>query len=437
MNADRASVIVDELHPAGRPWRSLLPADLAASAIAVSVEVGKRLRDTASTPESGSAGCAVLFDQLDRLGPDHGWAVHSHACLTAAARTAEQAERGRLGLFGGLCEVAFAADALSRNGTRYQRLLDDLDDVIARAAAALGTTIAAQPTGLPSAAFDVIAGLAGAGAYLLRRTGRAQVDDALYEVLAGLTALCGTIDGVPNWHTLPTALVPNSPMARAYPTGVFNCGLAHGVPGPLAVLALAASAGISVPGQRAAVARVAHWLVAQRRDDAWGPNWPTGVALPDSTGTAPTAYGPTHNAWCYGSPGVARALWSASAALADPQLGELAVATMRAVYRRTPDARRIDGSPGLCHGVAGLLQITVRFAADTGDPDCVAAVPVLTAQLLSMFQPERRYGYVSIAENGPTADDPGLLDGAAGVALALLAAATDLPPMWDRTLLLS
>ncbi|CAM4395631.1 lanthionine synthetase C family protein [Nocardia ninae] len=434
MNAERASTTVDRCQ---RPWRSVLPADAALSAIAVAMEVGERLRAADSAQRPNNSGRAVLFGQLDRVLPEHEWAADSHACLAAAARTVEQAEHGYLGLFGGLCEVAFAADALSRNGTRYQRLLDGLDEAIAGSAAALGETVARTPAGLPFAAFDAIAGLAGTGAYLLCRKEEPRAGTALRAVLTGLVALCDEKDGLPNWHTPFEAMIPNTPMSRSYPTGVLNCGLAHGIPGPLAVLALAEAAGVSVAGQREAIARVARWLVAHRCDDEWGPNWPTGVALPDATGSTPPAHGPTHNAWCYGSPGVARALWLAGTTLQDNEFTEIAVATMAAVFRRPAAERRIDASSGLCHGVAGLLQITLRFAHDTGDAVFTTAAAALTAQLLAMFDPERRFGYRALAEGGPATDDPSLLDGAAGVALALLAAATDVPPSWDRTLLLA
>ncbi|MFG1796342.1 lanthionine synthetase C family protein [Nocardia sp. NPDC049149] len=423
------------LTAAERPWRSALPADLAATAVGVSVEVGERLCDTGSAGQDAS-GRAVLFGQLDRYQPGREWAARSHDSLAAAAQAVEQAKRGFFGLFGGLCEVAFAADALSRNGTRYRRLLDSVDGPICASAGGLGDAVTRTPAGLPFAAFDVISGMAGMGAYLLCRRGEPRVDTALRAVLTGLVALCGEKDGLPNWHTPFTAMVPDTPMSRSYPNGVLNCGLAHGIPGPLAVLSLAESIGVCVAGQQEAIERVARWLVDHRADDEWGPNWPTGVGIPDATGVI-AAYGPTHNAWCYGSPGVARALWLAGTVLSDKQLCDIAVDTMTAVYRRPADERRIDASPGLCHGVAGLLQITLRFAHDTGAAVFTDAATALTGQLVQMFQTQRRYGYAAIAETGPATDDPGLLDGAAGVALALLAAATDVPPSWDRTLLLA
>ena len=97
----------------------------------------------------------------------------------------------------------------------------------------------------------------------------------------------------------------------------------------------------------------------------------------------------------------------------------------------------MDRSPGLCHGIAGLLEITLRFAHDTGDPEFAAVAAELTGQLLAMHEPDRPFGYRARDDKGAKVDQPGLLDGAAGVALTLLAAATGVEPGWDGMLLLS
>jgi hypothetical protein len=108
---------------------------------------------------------------------------------------------------------------------------------------------------------------------------------------------------------------------------------------------------------------------------------------------------------------------------------------MEGVYRRPIADRWID-SPTFCHGVAGLLQITLRFAHDTGLPMFTAAACALTEQLLDLYEPDSLLGYRSLEPPG-SVDRPGLLDGAPGVALALLAAATPVEPSWDRLFLLS
>ena len=412
-----------------RPWRTALPDDLARRAAHVALDVARRLAGSTSTHdvESG-AGCAVLFGQLDQHLPGQGWDVAARDSLAAAVRAAEQLDASHVALFGGLSNLAFAANAVSRQGTRYRRLLAELDSAVTKAAVEGGAAIARRPAGLWTDAFDVISGAAGVGAYLLCRPD----DAALRAVLTGLVALCGETDGLPNWHTAADAMIPGIPITQEFPDGVFNCGLAHGVPGPMALLALAERAGVSVSGQREAIERTARWLVANRSDDQWGPGWPSGVPM---SGTKIPR--PAQNAWCYGSAGVARSLWLAGDALGDDSLRKLATDAMAAVCDRPRSARHIDRSPGLCHGVAGALQISLRFAQDTGEDVFAAAAARFTEIVLQHYDENRRFGYGSVVEDGSLADEPGLLDGAAGVALALLAGSTGIAPDWDRMLLLS
>jgi len=87
--------------------------------------------------------------------------------------------------------------------------------------------------------------------------------------------------------------------------------------------------------------------------------------------------------------------------------------------------------------MAGLLQITVRFAHDTGLTLFHDAAGALTTQLLALYEPDSLLGYRNLEVAGRWVDQPGLLDGAPGVALALLAASTHAEPTWDRLFLLA
>jgi lantibiotic biosynthesis protein len=225
-------------------------------------------------------------------------------------------------------------------------------------------------------------------------------------------------------------------MAEHYPAGNLNCGLAHGIPGPLAVMALALEAGISVDGLRAAVECTGDWIVRHRTSDQFGLNWPTVVPYTPDGVISPDRLDSSRAAWCYGTPGVARALWLAGRALNDEALRRLAIEGMAAIYRRPIPARCID-SPTFCHGVAGLLQVTLRFAYDTGLPLFTEAASALCDQLLSLYDPDRSLGFCCIEPGGNLIDKPDLLDGAPGVVLVLLAASTDVEPTWDRLFLLS
>jgi hypothetical protein len=61
----------------------------------------------------------------------------------------------------------------------------------------------------------------------------------------------------------------------------------------------------------------------------------------------------------------------------------------------------------------------------------------LTEQLLGLYEPDSLAGFRDLEQNARKVDNPGLLNGAAGVVLTLLAAAADAEPAWDRMFLLS
>ncbi|MFI1255125.1 lanthionine synthetase C family protein [Streptomyces netropsis] len=401
-------------------WTAVLPPDTAAAALDLVTTMVGRPRPTPRCvrPDlaGGGPGLALTYHQLDRCMPGLGWDAMADGCLSASVKGAERLGTTTPALFGGLGGLAFAAWSLSPDDPSFRSLHDGVVREAARRARALGGS-----HGMPVRVFDVISGVTGTGAYLLGRRHEPAARDALRAVLTALVTLCGERAGTPHWYT-PAEALRDARTREEFPHGVLNCGLAHGIPGPLALLSLALDAGVTVPGQREAVARVAGWLAAHRTDDAWGPNWP-GMAPPPGR-SAPQDPRTARASWCYGSPGVARTLWLAGTALDDASLRTLAVQALKAALRRPAAQRRVDGTPGLCHGVAGLLHITCLFASDTGDPELARAAAGLTEQLLT-------------SPAVISAEGPGYLEGAAGVVLTLLAAATEVAPTWDRPLLLA
>ena len=283
--------------------------------------------------------------------------------------------------------------------------------------------------------------MSGVGAYLLLRRGEPGTAAALRLLLGSLVELTGGDAGGPRWRTPPGHLGADE-RAR-YPGGYLNCGLAHGIPGPLAVLSLALRDGVEVRGLPAAVARTAGWLATHRTDDPSGPNWPNAVPLatrragaagPDPDPPVPVV--PARTAWCYGAPGVAAALALAGEALGQAAYRELAGAALGAALARSGEGRRID-SPTFCHGQAGLLAVTSSLARATGDPGLRRSAAAMTARLLDRFDPAAPLGYRDVEAGGRAIDQPGLLTGAPGVALALLGATSPTEPAWARLFLLA
>jgi lantibiotic biosynthesis protein len=440
-----------------RSWVALIEGEIARRALEVAKEVAKRLRSrerllAASRTAlgqtryprtvywepygiaQGDAGIALACSYLDACFPSEGWDVVGHEYLTWAVKAADEVGSPPLGLFGGLAGLAFAAWSLSRGGTRYRGLLDTVDvNLNARILVEARSLIGRHGCGVSE--FDLITGVCGVGVYFLYRGFDPPRDVGLRAILQTIVALTETTGGVPHWYT-PAHLVADESLAKLYPMGNLNCGLAHGIPGPMALMALAYEGGVRVDGLKTALVHTAEWIAQHRVFDAFGVNWPTTVPFSPDRTVSPESLDSSRAAWCYGTPGVARALWLAGRALDRDDLCQLAIEGMSAVYRRPTPERRID-SPTFCHGVAGLLQVTVRFAHDTGLSLFRDAGTSLCEQLLSLYEPDRALGFASIEPAGNFVDQPGLLDGAAGVVLAMLAATTDVRPAWDRLFLLS
>jgi len=448
----------------GCSWQPALTSGKAAAAVDIALDVATRLRERerveaavvaasrqTAYPKSthwqppgvaqGYAGLAIMSGYLNACFPDDDWDAIGHGYLELAVRDMERRSYLPAGIFGGLSGLAFAAWSLSQGGKRYRKLLAAVEEVLLPQAIGLANRLAIQKKDVSVGQFDLISGLSGVGAYLLCRKDEPHVA-ALSAVLKSLVAVTEVEEGLPRWYT-PAHLLGDEKTMPLYPNGNLNCGLAHGIPGPLGLLSLAHISGISCEGIEEAIARVATWLLQHRLDDQWGLNWPAAVRV-EANGTVLTGLSnqtalplePSRTAWCYGSPGVARALWFAGKALHNPEYQQLAIESMEAVYRRPVEVRRID-SPTFCHGVAGLLQIMLRFAHDTGLPQFAEAVQSLSDQLLSLYEPDTLLGYYNLEPGGNRVDQPGLLDGAPGVALVLLAASTPVEPSWDRLFLLS
>ena len=376
----------------------------------------------------GDAGQALLACHLDRVFPGEGWDQVAHDHLARAARAYQHLRARQWGLISGLAGLAYTSRRLG-DDRRYQHLLSELDSSIAEASLAEAARIRDR-SGVPVSSFDLISGLSGVLLALLPAPGQ-MPSAALPFVVRALCELALVECDLPAWYT-PAELLYDDDQRRQYPFGNLNLGLAHGAPGILAGLSLAALNGYWADRLEPGIRRLADWVVEYTCGTPETPSWPMVVPLRPAAGLLPVpGCDQSRDAWCYGTPGVARALYLAGAALGESAWQEMAVAAMAGVHARPMAERAID-SPTFCHGVAGLLQITLRFADDTGAPSFDQAATDLTDQILGAIDPDRPMAVANLEPGDNPVDQPGLLDGATGVCLVLLSAATDVEPTWDR-----
>jgi hypothetical protein len=218
-----------------------------------------------------------------------------------------------------------------------------------------------------------------------------------------------------------------APETRAeYPRGYYNAGLAHGIPGVIGLLGRVCDAGVARDKARSLLDGAVRWLLDQDGPESF-PYW-----------VAPGAAGDTARlAWCYGDPGVAAALLGAARHVDEPAWESAALAIARRAAELPYEESGVKDA-GLCHGSAGLAHLFNRMFHATGEPWLAEAARFWFEQTLAMRRPGHGIGgYEAWEPGGARTADRGLLTGATGIALALVAATTDIEPLWDHMLLVS
>jgi lantibiotic modifying enzyme len=293
--------------------------------------------------------------------------------------------------------------------------------------------------GVSESDYDAVSGASGILTYLITfQAEESHVQDTIERLLAYCIWLAGVDKESQRerWYVPPELLITEE-KRQLHPDGFYNCGLAHGIPGPMAALALAWLEGYRVPGQREALRCMSDWLLRYAIFDHWGINWPDVVSLHESRSFDASKLGrPTRAGWCYGAPGIASALWLVGEALEQPDLCQTAVQALEAVLRRPITERRID-SPTICHGISGLLEICLRFAQRTDSAIIHEHIPILVNQILELFNPDFPLGFRDQERARVFVDQPAWLNGVPGILLVLLAASMPVEPTWDRVLLLA
>ncbi|MBA2680954.1 MAG: lanthionine synthetase C family protein [Ktedonobacteraceae bacterium] len=364
---------------------------------------------------NGLAGIALLPLTLAPLFPEQGWLDVAGSYFARIAQETRERPLSDPGLYHGCCGIAFTLSLLAQQDCRYHNASQALLARLVRQVTSWDWR--AQPFLPGQQNFEVIGGVAGILRFLLTQRDEPEVQSALGSLLAYLIWVSEEQE---RWPHRPERL--GAIAKKHYPQGYLDLGLAHGLAGPLAALSLAVLHDYVPSGLREAIERWSTWLVDQQLAMPWGKDWPSVVPLQLHAKDC----SPTRSAWCYGTPGIARALWLAGRALADDSLCALAREALASTLRRPAGERNID-EPQICHGVAGLLLICLHFAHDdaASTPGLKEAIPLLTTALCTRW-------IASYAQMSP-----GFLTGAVGGALTLIAALTNRESLWDQVLLLS
>ncbi|MFD8340209.1 lanthionine synthetase C family protein [Streptomyces solisilvae] len=364
---------------------------------------------------TGAAGIALAHMLAARTGRGD-WAT-AHTWAAAMTRDAVLAHPD-CGLFHGAPAVAFTLHTAAQPA--YHDALNTLDGHITRLTRArLDAAHQRIDRGeLPRMReFDLISGLTGIGVYLLHRHGHGDLPGQVLSYLVRLAKpLTAGGEVLPGWWT------SDGTDGRPCPDGGHSgLGMAHGIAGPLALMATALRRGTTVPGHTETIEQISTWLDTWRQGRKDSPWWPETVSRTEHHEGTVRQHGPGRPSWCYGTPGLARAQQLAALALGDTDRQRHAEQALAACLADTRQLALL-GDPSLCHGWAGLLQTARRMAADAHDPQIVARLPEVRQRLEAHLHHR-------------IPDNDGLLEGTAGIELTCSATAET--AAWDTCLLLA
>ncbi len=432
-------------NPAGPSrWRPILDEPMRSRVLQVVREIADALKPLQASKESdstehpehpakdvslanGAAGLALFFYFLHQSFPNEGHDELAMNFLNQSIRALEEIPM-RQDLYGGFTGVAWSVEHL-RNRLLAADSSEDPNEAIEQSL----MTYIQHSTEVES--YDLIGGLVGLGVFGLARFPRPSAVELLGAVVTRLLDLVERQGELYTWYT-PPDLLPDH-QRKVAPKGYYNLGLAHGVPGVIGFLGQCQALDILPDRIRPVLQGGVKWLLEKKikDQDACFASWLTRDGNPNENQE------PTRSAWCYGDPGVAAALLVAAQSLGQKAWKKEALSLARlAAQRSLPRVHVFD--MGLCHGTAGLALFFNRMYQQTGESSLKTAAQSWVERTLAMRRTGEDFaGFpmwtLSESQEGHWAPEPGILTGAAGVGLALLAAATPIEPTWDQFMMLS
>lgn len=204
----------------------------------------------------------------------------------------------------------------------------------------------------------------------------------------------------------------------------YNMGLAHGHPAALMALVRTQEMLQERTGKTSrvisdAIDSAAGFLYAVADRKSWAA-FPTHIELDLSNANRTDTQ--SRLAWCYGDLGAAYALYRAARLQKKSRMEEAALGIIRRTTGRTFEQCGVNDA-SFCHGIAGIIYFYNRFHRITGETVFRDAAVKWLYVLHGVYEKQglRGFDYYSPMDTRIRIPHPGLLEGYAGVLLALLA----------------
>lgn len=343
-----------------------------------------------------------------------------------------------VGLFGGISGMAYVFKYLSDIEDRYVKISEVFDQKVQEQLEATLKNID-KAGGEHSSVYDLIGGLTGLCNYLLLS---AKYDNKSYALLRDVLDLFKFWSNIEKSLGFHTSSLNSTGYEKStdekYNSVSLNLGLAHGIAGPLSLLSFANNMGLTVPDDKDTASNIFRMIEKSTWSSEYGLEVP-GVYFPEVTVDRVEKH-ITRSAWCYGNPGVARAISLAGISFGEQEWvalsGDLAVS----ICNKPLEALQIE-APILCHGRLGTSLILKRMSEDYSSDYlsdlCKNKSEELLETVIAEFKDDTASGYYNYSSSIDPYEDISIMDGSVGIMMALLTYYKREPQLtWEQILLI-
>lgn len=358
----------------------------------------------------------------------------------------ESGPRARLSLFGGLSDLGYGINSIYKATGYYKKFINSFNSLIISLVEKELYQITLNANNLRTEYFDTISGITGVTSYLLLYKDDYEVRQCIEKTLNYLVSLTRLREvfgeKVPSYY-LASENHYLQEEREYYSKGSFNLGLSHGISGPLSILSIALSEGIEVEGQREAIKSILNdfkeFCYITEEGFVY---WPGRISFDDYVNKNNNKES-NRASWCYGTPGIARAIYLAGQAIEHEESVSLSLKAIDGLCKMSKNEWMLN-SPTICHGYAGLLAVMEAMYIDTGNIKYQECINKLRSILLSLYKKDSLFGFMNIdpleKEDGKIEiaeeDNITLLQGSIGVILTLLATIKPITTNWEKHLLI-
>lgn len=377
----------------------------------------------------GTCGIALTCGYLNKIYPNSSWDKLAHDYLKYSLE--KQSYSQSISLFSGLSGMAFTASYLSQGSSRYKNLLDNLNKLIIKKTANTIKDLIESKRSTPVWRYDLMSGLVGVGTYILYNNelfNNKLLNDVLKDILNVLIYRINLNDDLLGFYTSQRDInwVGSSAKdIKKYKNGIIDCGISHGISGVLALLAKSyITEKKDVDGIKDGMETIMKWLTKFKTDDKFGIGWYGILPFNETTNSfilQKQSKIHIRDIWCYGSIGIASALFTSGNVIKNDYYIKLSLNAIDGMLKRL---ERENLPYYFCHGLSGILQGLLHIYNYTNKKQFKDNSSVILNKIERVYE-------TKLTNN----KNLGLLTGNSGILLSLLSASTKINPEWDRVFL--